>query len=1458
MKKTFLVLAMLLVSSMMLNSQPSHTFTRYTSEHGLSQKTVRGMYQDGTGLMWFVTWDGLFKFDGYSFKNYKAHPGDDVDLNNNRMDMIKGDRYGYIWVLNYDHKLFRFDPASEKFESISCDNVKDVYVLECGDVWVTTEDGNLFHLSTDSDTRRVSLTNFYDRYRMNNVGEVRNVHQDASGYVWLLTMNGLYRWKPGVDAPESFFVAPPGESGNPFHEVLENADVMYFSSGRGSVWKWDGGRFSLKEFPTTSSVKFIRNLRDDDMLVCTATDGFFVWSVGDDKVERFSASQCKGLKSDTIDEVYVDRTYGLWLRHDEPGVSRVHPYTGDSRFFLMKDRYGNDITESRSDMYVLETPDGSVWVHPSGGGFAWYDEEENELVPFFDKAVQNGWSSENRVNGVFVDRQGNLWLCSNDCGLEKITLNVSRFDLLSVRSNDKEHPGNNVRAVFQDSEGNIWLGCKDKKVRIYDEDLNYKGILNSSGLISRYPEDAIGSVYSFEESHDGTIWIGMKGNGLIAAKPVRGGQYTLTHYMPDETDRYSLAGNSVYSIHEDCRHRLWIATYGGGVCYMDLDDPERERFISYRNHLKNFPVDLCYRSRFVSSDYHGNIWIGTSTGALLCKSDFEEPEDAVFRHFTRVPSDVKSLSNNDVHNIYSTSDSTIFLCTFGGGVNRLDRYEDDTVFTSYGMTEGLPSDIMLSMCEDNKGNLWIVTEEDLIKYDPHTGVFENVPSRSFAGSLYFNEGESLRTRKGMLMFNTDKGLLYFDPDSLRSDDFVPPVVFTSLRQAEQEVVPGPDGIITTHVDKSDMIVLPHDRNSFSIGFAALDLRYPESISYSYRLEGFEDTWNDIGNRRTATYTNLPRGEYMLKVRSTNSDGIWVDNVRSIGVKVRPSFWETGWAWLLYLLSAILVIAVAGNILITIYRLQHEVVVEQQVSDMKLRFFTDISHELRTPLTLIAGPVEQVLQKDALDQEDKDSLVLVDRNAKRMLRLVNQLLDFRKIQNNKMKLRIQQVDLIPFIRNLMADFSQLAVSNDMTFEFVPESESCLIWADADKLEKIFFNIISNAFKYSGKGKEIRIELAESDKNVRVSVADQGVGISEKLQKTLFTRFANLADRNPFGQSSTGIGLSLVKEFMNMHSGDISVLSVPGEGSIFTLCFMKGRDHFPSDTEILVSDTVVTDVSVGPVQTLANVGEVAEEHAEDIPTMLVVEDNLELRSFMRSIFAKDFKVIEASDGREGLEKCRTNMPDFVISDIMMPDMEGTEMVRILKDDVNTSHIPVILLTAKSNIESRIEGMEVGADDYITKPFSASYLKARIVNIMEQRKKLQARYCASIMNPADSREDDTEKAPVLTASDRRFMDKVLEVIESNIDNGNLMVDDIASELNMSRSVFFKKLKTLTGLSPVEFLRDIRMKKAAELILTGDYTMSQVAYMVGINDSHYFSKCFKQKFGVTPTQYRNDAMKA
>ena len=879
------------------------------------------------------------------------------------------------------------------------------------------------------------------------------------------------------------------------------------------------------------------------------------------------------------------------------------------------------------------------------------------------------------------------------------------------------------------------------------------------------------------------------------------------------------------------------------------------------------------------------------SGAVAFDENFKKPEDIQFHHFSRVPNDTKSLSNNDVHWIIATQQKELYLATFGGGLNKLISISENGhgEFKSYSVLDGLSSDVLLSIREDHKQNLWISTENGICKFVPSGERFENYDERSISFRVRFSEAASTLTSGGDMLFGTSNGLFMFTPDSIRKSSYVPPVVFSKLMVANEDVIPGEKSILKVDLDDTQELVLSHDENIFSVQYAALDYTNPQNIQYAYILDGFEKQWTFADRQRSVTYTNLPKGDYIFRVRSTNSDGVWVDNERILNITILPSFWETPLAYVLYVCFVLLIIFVAVYILFTIYRLKHEVSVEQQISDIKLRFFTNISHELRTPLTLIAGPVEQVLKNDKLPADAREQLVVVERNTNRMLRLVNQILDFRKIQNKKMKMQVQQLNVVAFVRKIMDNFESVAEEHNIDFLFQTEKEALNLWVDADKFEKIVFNLLSNAFKYTPNGKMITVFIREDEGTVSVGVQDQGIGIAENKRKSLFVRFENLVDKNIFNQASSGIGLSLVKELVEMHKATISVDSRLGEGSCFKVDFLKGKEHYNSSVEFILEDSVaplsmerIVDIANSSLQTEAAIADAPDlevstvkEEAEESSSkelMLLVEDNQELRSFLRSIFASTYRVVEASDGMEGWSKALKYLPDIIISDVMMPEKDGIEMTRELRADMTTSHIPIILLTAKTTIESKLEGLEYGADDYITKPFSATYLQARVENLLMQRKKLQNFYRDSLTHvtvsetPVAQGETLTVHAstgpessaaeepamPEMSPNDRKFMDKLVDLMEQNMDNGELVVDDLVRELAVSRSVFFKKLKTLTGLAPIEFIKEMRIKRAAQLIETGEFNMTQISYMVGINDPRYFSKCFKAQVGMTPTEYR------
>jgi len=1471
MKNLFFIL-LLWIFCFSANAQQRCSFTHYSSEDGLSQNTVMSMLQDHKGIMWFATWDGINKFNGYTFKTFKARQGDLISLTNNRVDQMVEDVYGYIWVLTYDNHAHRFDPDTETFVQIpssgegSTMNIRSIETMKGGTVWLITEDEGAIRVLTDRNTHKLTTDIYSQKSGLFPTQKVYKVYQDALHNEWMLTDNGLALIRPGQRYPVSYFVDKKNfrhRQSQAFYSLQETSTEMLFGSDKGRVWRHQkkGGRFQLLVLPTKSDIISINSVSPDELIFSTSDDGFFTYFLSNKEIIHYNTTTCAALPSNKVLSVYVDRCKEVWFDlKDAGGVTHFNPHTSKVKQEILKTELAS-ATRSQPAFHIHEDVNGYLWIHPYGGGMSYFDRKQNKIIPFYNEPGSPDWHFSNKLHSAMSDRQGNLWMCTHSKGLEKITFLDSQFHLETPNPHDYESLSNETRAIFEDKSHNLWVALKDGTLRIYDSNRNYTGYFTESGSISQSGPKLKGVVYSITQDRKGVILIGMKGGGLVRAEKA-GSQFHLSRYNYSEDDIYSLSDDNIYSVFEDSKGRVWIATFGGGINYIDKDKNGRIIFINNRNNLKGYPIDQCYRARYITEDVKGNIWVGTTSGVISFKDNFSNPEEIQFNHYSRIPGNPNSLSNNDVHWIHSTRKGELYFATFGGGLNKLISVsgKNKAIFKCYTVKDGAPSDVLLSMQEDTKGNLWISTENGLSKFIPSQQRFENYEDKSFAFKVNFSEGTSEAAYNNELYFGTTSGIFHFNPLTIRKSTYVPHITFSQLMIANKVVEPGEESVLKVILDNTKELKLSHKENIVTIQYAALDMRNSQNIQYAYILEGFDKEWTNVDKQRTATYTNLPKGDYVFRVKSTNSDGVWVNNERSIKITILPSFWETPWAYMLYFILILALILTAVYILFTIYRLKNEVSVEQQVSDIKLRFFTDISHELRTPLTLISGPVEYVLESSKLPDDAREQLNLVKRNTDRMLRLVNQILDFRKIQNRKMKMKVQEIDVVPFVRRIMESFESMAEDHHIEFILENEKPQMILWADMDKLEKMVFNLLSNAFKYTPQGKMIKVIIKDEDITLAIGVCDQGIGIADNKKNSLFTRFENLVDKNIFNQPSTGIGLSLVKELVEMHKARIQVESKLGEGSCFTIHFLKGKDHYDENVEFILSDS--SNFELNEILHSADIqyneqsknSEVTDENEDSMKeTMLLVEDNAELRFFLRSIFSSSFQVIEAANGQEGLEKALKYVPDMIISDVMMPEKDGIELTKELKAEMVTSHIPIVLLSAKSAIESKLQGLELGADDYITKPFSAVYLKARVDNLLAQRHKLQELYRANLM--AQPKEDDGEVAEqaVMSPHDCRFMEKLLELMEKNMDNGALVVDDLVQQLAVSRSVFFKKLKMLTGLAPIEFIKEMRVKRAAQLIETGEYNMTQISYMVGINDPRYFSKCFKQKYGMTPTEYKD-----
>lgn len=1446
-------------------AQPQSTIQHYSSDDGLSQNTVMSILQDKKGYIWFATWDGLNRFDGYGFTAYKTRPGDLVSLSNSRIDQIAEDYLGYIWALTYDRQVHRFNPQTGQFSLITDEKAPQKYfptvfsrieVLPNGIIWLLTPAEGAVRCIVNPD-HTLDLKVYCAESGMVESNVVNRVFADSKKNEWLLTDNGLALVR--INDPKSnvfFFESREARAsqGQAFYSACEVGAEVWFGSIKGRVWRYEfqGDRFQLLDLGCSSSVVDIKRVNERKVVLATSGDGFFVYDLVTKQSVQYSTSTHRELLSDVMVSAYVDRYGEVWLQQNLQGITHFVPRSGKVRFHPTQTEHSN-LPLFHPAFFILEDANDYLWIHPLGGGFSYYNRDADRLEHFHNDPNDPDRRFSNMLHAVYSDSQGNLWMCTRSKGLEKVSFLDKQFDLFKPVPERREPFANDVRAVMQDDKKHYWVATKDGYLRVFDPLMNYLGYLTEGGSLAKSGLPLNGVCYTLVQDSKGTIWIGTKGLGLIKAVRQNGGAYnfSLTRYVSDPDDIYSLSNDNIYHLHEDAKNRIWIATYGGGLNYIDLAKAGEIRFINHRNNLKGYPINACYKVRYVTSGPGDNMLVGTTNGLVEFGNDFVDPENIAFKQHAFVPGDSTCLSNNDVHCVWVSKDRQVYIATFGGGLNKMmtQTGTGKVVFKSFTKQNGLPSDVLLSILEDEQRNLWVSSENGLSKFDPTNEMFENYDERNFGAKVLFSESTAMSDVNGKLWFGSDGGLVTFLPSSIHKSTFVPNIVLTELFLFNRKEEPGaPGSVLSKHIDNTDELVLKHRQNVFSIGYAALDMKYSDKVMYAIMLEGFEKDWKYVQKQRFATYTNLPHGSYVLRIKSTNSDGVWVNNERTIKIKVLPSFWVTGWAYLIYFVMIILIVAIGAYVLFVIYHLKNRVTMEHQLAELKLRFFTDISHELRTPLTLIAAPVEHMLNDEEFPKKYKGEMELVNRNTDRMLRLINQILDFVKIQNRKMDLRVEEVQIGAAVAKIMYNFKLLATEHHIAFALDDQTDGETVYLDVDKFEKIVFNLLSNAFKFTGAGKSIHVVLENHKETVVLRVKDSGVGIPENKRKALFERFESFIDRNLFSQPSTGIGLSLVKQLVDMHKARIEVDSKEGEGTVFSIEFFKGIGHFDNDTDIIVPENVE---ALNSEEDADREPDGSDEFADT--TVLVVEDNAEMRQFLRGILGKIYRVLEATNGKDGLDVATSEVPDLIISDVMMEGMDGLELCRKLRNGLQTSHIPLVLLTAKTSIESKLEGLETGADDYITKPFSTTYLLARVENLLDQRRKLQEVYRSKL---GAKQVEVHPSQPQIHSFDQKFLTDLTALMEKNMDNGSLVVDDLVADMGVSRSVFFKKLKTLTGLAPIEFIKEMRVKRAAQLMESGQYNMTQISYMVGINDPRYFSKCFKQHFGVTPTEYKDRLM--
>ena len=1452
-------LFLLLTIAIDIAAQPICQVKHFSVSDGLAQGNVMSILQDQKGLVWFSTWNGLNKFDGYTFKTYKTSQESKYAFGSNRMGTISESKYGDIWCPTYDGQACLFDVETEKFIDVlqpielstkQTNNVTRIYSLEKGIAWILCESGYAFRVDEQLCKKGEGIT-LYSASNHNLKGyQIFNIYQDSEEDEWILTDKGV-----------SIIGKKTLDTDFPFQFITQIKETIYLIAENDKLARYDFHTKKLKFVDIPYPHHKINNVTTigKDMLALGTDNGVILYSILKNSFQQIDIRTATQTSND-VESVYQDHLGDIWIFSKDPGIVHLNLVTNEKEhLFTPKDEIIKHGRKSRK--LIFEDNAKNLWLLPTEGNFCYYDRKERTLKPLLTDINNPKSIFSPLVRSYTLDNQGNCWFATAR-GVEKLC-----FFPQSYQFNLTDYEAE-TRAFLQDSNKRLWTASKSNYIQIFAPDGNLVGYLSKQGNIIKEKQSFYNGVYSILEDKDGNIWLGTKEIGLFQLKKTGANHYSIHHFEHQTNDPYSLSSNSIYAIFQDSRNNIWIGCYGGGLNLLAQAKDGKVSFIHSNNELRNYPIAYGMKVRNIAEAPGGVILVGTTNGLLTFSNNFERLEEIKFYRNIRRPGDKNSLSANDIMHIYTDKNKTTYIISFTGGVNKVispNLLNENIQFRNYDKNNGLASDLALSMIEDTQNQLWVVSEIALSKFDPAKETFENYELSSIYQEFNFSEALPIINARNQIILGTDKGFLEVSPEKMRKSSYVPPIVFTGLKI---------QGHLTDHsIDNLEELELEPSQRNVTFQFAALDYVNPKGILYAYRLQGLEEEWNEADNNRSASYINLPAGKYQLQIKSTNSDGVWVDNVRTLSIHVLPTFWETYWAWLLYFILFILFTASIVYVLFYIYRLRHRVDMEQQLANIKLRFFTDISHELRTPLTLISSPVTEVLENEPLSPSAREHLTLVHQNTERMLRLMNQILDFRKIQNQKMKLLIEETDLIPLLQKVMSSFKLIAEEKNINYQLTSTIQSVYSWVDRDKFEKIFFNLLSNAFKYTPTDKSITVNITTKEKTVEIEVADEGIGIAVEKQHSLFQRFESLVKQNIL-QPSSGIGLSLVKEMVEMHHGTITVNSQPGIGSRFTVSLPLQREIFEEDVQVefILNDSQSS--APHPVDSMKAPEEVEEK--EDLETnsdgfsILVVEDNEELKAFLKSILSENYTVITASNGEEGLQHAVDDLPDLIISDVMMPVMDGLEMIRQIKENNNICHIPIIVLSAKASLDDRIAGLEQGIDDYITKPFSATYLKARVKNLLVQRQKLQMLYRQDLMSagmaiPVSDEQTEkrltdnpeSDKSPVMSPNDRKFMDRLVEFMEKNMDNGELIVDDFVHELAVSRSVFFKKLKTLTGLAPIEFIKEMRINRAVQLIETGEYSMTQISYMVGINDPRYFSKCFKQKMGMTPTEYRDKVLK-
>ena len=1342
---------------------------------------------------------------GYQFVRYSAEKG----LSHNEVNCFLRDRQGFTWMgtaggLNrfdgYTFKVFRYD--SRDSTSLSDNNVSSLFEDEEGLIWISTRKGfNIF------DPVAGTLTRNADKIARNKGLPDAGIDwfvKGRNGDYWLLhKQKGLLHYQAKT---RSFTQVNYQVSGKGKPEITDCQQ-----DSKGFLWVIHRDGSLLKLDPVSHRIVYLDLSLRKPGYAPSANYRLFV-------------------DSDCEPWVYVIKDVRGIYYFDLKERRLLTGNTASSEF-----RLSNNIISS-----LIQADDGTLWVGTDHGGINLIDKRKRSVSYLSHNPNDPKSISQNSITALYKDPTGMIWAGTFKRGFFSYHRNVFKFSLFRHQaSNPSSLPFDDVNVFVEDKKGNLWIGTNGGGLIYYDREQNrFRQYLHKPGDQKSLSNNVIVSLCL---DRDEKLWIGTYFGGLNCFD---GREFK--HYRNDPTDTSSLIDDRVWELLEDKAGNLWVGTLGGGL---DVLDRSTGRF---RHHRPLAPNSV--RSAYISAlhqDKEGNIWVGTGFGI-----DVLEQKTGKFVHYGRSSSGRDGLSSDAILSLAEDRWGNMWIGT-SEGLNYFDKRTRS--FRVFDSKDGMPDNSVLTIAIDANQDLWMGTPKGLVYFKvkkgkgglPERGEIEVFNELDGLQGRSFNENAVLRMRSGELVFGGANGFTIFSPAHLAEQEGDVPLVLTDFQIFTKSVLPGEklDGrvVLSQAITATDHVTLAYRQNVFSIEFAALNYLHPDKNNYLYTLEGFTNQWFQADNAsRKVTYTNLDPGEYRFKVKRIAGSDHKEGKERILTITILPPFWRTNFAYFLYFVLIAGALVLARWILLERERMNFRIEQErreaQQLHEldlMKIKFFTNISHEFRTPLTLILTPLESLLAEPDTDGSTWKQLNLIHRNAKRLLNLVTQLLDFKKMEVQETEFSPTRGDVIQFLREIALTFSDLSDRKHIRFSFHSSLASRYLMFDQDKLSRILYNLLSNAFKFTPAYGDVTVEveeLATVEGNVlQVSVRDSGIGIPEKDIAHVFERFYQHELPNSIVNQGSGIGLAITREFVKLHGGMLTVESIVGEGSLFMFTLPLPAESGPSQMATRSE----------PEFDLVRVEKTERERKVDksLPKLLLVEDNEDFRTYLHDALKDEYQIVEAGNGNTAFTILLDWGPDLVVSDVMMPEMDGIELCRKIKTDPRVSHIPVILLTARVAEEQQLQGYETGADAYVTKPFRLDILRVRIRNLVRQREQLQSRFQRHIaIRPSEV---------AVLSMDEQFVMKAVKVVEENIANAAFSVEDLSSEMAMSRVYLYKKILALTGKTPLEFIRIIRLRRAASLLEKSQLSVAEIAYSVGFNNPKYFARYFKEEFNQLPSEY-------